>query len=74
MTSLEDRVEDLRDATLVSSPGAAFHYSNANYLVLGQVIEEVSGESYGEYVRTHIFEPLGMADATSDATRRPSAA
>ena len=69
VTSLEDHVEDLRDATLVSAPGASFHYSNANYLVLGQVIEEVSGESYGAYVRTHIFEPLGMADATSDAQR-----
>ena len=40
--------------------GASFEYSNANYIVLGAVIESVSGEGYAHYVRTHVFEPLGM--------------
>jgi CubicO group peptidase (beta-lactamase class C family) len=67
VTSLDARVEDLEKTTLVSAPGSAFHYSNANYLVLGRIVEVVSGESYGEYVRTHVFAPLGMTQATTKA-------
>ncbi len=38
-----------------------YAYSNLNYVVLGVVVGAVSGQEYGDYVRTHIFEPLGMA-------------
>jgi CubicO group peptidase (beta-lactamase class C family) len=49
-------------ATLVlrSSVGAAFEYSNANYSLLGLIIEAVSGEVYADYVQNHIFTPLEM--------------
>ena len=67
VTSLDARVRDLETATLVSPPGAAFHYSNANYLVLGRIVEVVSGQQFGEYVRTHVFGPLRMTQATTDA-------
>jgi CubicO group peptidase (beta-lactamase class C family) len=40
--------------------GASYEYSNANYVVLGAVVERASGELYPEYVRRHIFTPLGM--------------
>jgi CubicO group peptidase (beta-lactamase class C family) len=66
VSSLEQRVDDLVNATLVSPPGSQFHYSNANYLVLGRIIESVTGEPYGEYLKRHIFEPLGMAQATTN--------
>jgi CubicO group peptidase (beta-lactamase class C family) len=67
VTTLEDRVEELAGVTPVSAPGVAFHYSNANYLVLGRVVEVASGESYADYVRTHIFGPLGMDATSTDA-------
>ncbi len=41
-------------------PGTRREYSNAGYVVLGQLIERVSGEDYYEYVRRHIYQPAGM--------------
>jgi len=35
-------------------------YANVNYALLGRIIEEVSGDTYSEYMRKHFFEPLGM--------------
>lgn len=40
--------------------GSKFEYSNANYNLLGLVIEAASGESYAKYIQKHIFNPLGM--------------
>ena len=41
-------------------PGMRFEYSSLNYIILGQVIEAVSGMSYDDHVRRRIFEPLAM--------------
>lgn len=41
-------------------PGTRFRYSNAGFQVLGLIIERVSGQSYYDYVRDHIFIPAGM--------------
>ena len=41
-------------------PGTAQIYNNSAYFLLGLIIEKVSGESYEEYVKRHLFEPLGM--------------
>jgi CubicO group peptidase (beta-lactamase class C family) len=65
-TTLDARVRDLATAQLVSEPGTRYAYSNANYLVLGRLIEVVSGEPFGAYVRAHVFDPLGMAHAATD--------
>lgn len=43
-------------------PGSRWHYSNAGYVVLGAVIEKISGQSYFDYVRDHIFTPAGMTN------------
>jgi CubicO group peptidase (beta-lactamase class C family) len=58
---LEEVVRDLRHAEPVAPPGAAFHYFNQNYTVLGLLIELTSGQAYGDYVREHILEPLEMS-------------
>ena len=63
---LAARVDDLARVAPVTAPGAAYHYSNANYVVLGRLIEQVSGVDYGTYLRTHVFGPLGMTTATTD--------
>jgi D-alanyl-D-alanine carboxypeptidase len=44
----------------VDEPGAAAHYSNTNYIVLGEIIEQVTGHSWADEVRTRIGEPLGL--------------
>jgi CubicO group peptidase (beta-lactamase class C family) len=41
-------------------PGSRYAYSNLGYLVLGQVIERLSGQSYTDYIRQHILEVLDM--------------
>ncbi len=45
------------------APGTRFEYSNANYLALAQIVAQVSGEPYGEYLCRHIFRPLGMTQS-----------
>ena len=61
-------------------PGASagsFSYSNANYDLLGRLVEAVSGMSYGDYLGERVFAPLGMYDASaygSDDARAGEAA
>ncbi|MBS7652805.1 MAG: serine hydrolase [Candidatus Bathyarchaeia archaeon] len=43
-----------------TKPGERWFYLNEGYILLGYVIEKVSGEGYVDYVRRHILEPLGM--------------
>lgn len=43
-----------------SAPNQKFAYSNLGYFLLGQLIENVSGQSYEEYIRRHILEPLDI--------------
>jgi CubicO group peptidase (beta-lactamase class C family) len=51
------------DQRLAFQPGARFQYSNAGFVLLGAIIEQVSGQSYYDYIREHIFEPAGMANS-----------
>ena len=44
------------------APGSRFVYSDINFVVLGALIEKVSGESLDQYTQKHIFIPLGMKD------------
>lgn len=63
-TTLHAQVLALR-GTSAAKPGT-FAYSNANYEVLGELVEKVSGQSYGQYVRTHILAPLDMHHTYTD--------
>jgi CubicO group peptidase (beta-lactamase class C family) len=50
------------DEPLSFAPGERWQYANTGFLVLGAIIEKVSGENYFDYVRNHIFKPAGMTD------------
>jgi CubicO group peptidase (beta-lactamase class C family) len=65
-TTLADQVRALGSVRLASAPGAAYQYSNANYVVLGRVIEVVSAQSYEAYMQAHVFRPLAMSHTSSD--------
>jgi CubicO group peptidase (beta-lactamase class C family) len=65
-TTLDGQVRALAGVSLASAPGTAFEYSNANYVVLGRLIEAVSGQSYEAYMQDRVFGPLGMTHTTSD--------
>jgi CubicO group peptidase (beta-lactamase class C family) len=66
-TTLDAQVRALRPVRLAAAPGAAFVYSNANFVVLGRLVELVSGESYEAYLQDHVARPLGMVDTSSVA-------
>jgi CubicO group peptidase (beta-lactamase class C family) len=47
-------------------PGTSYHYSNSGYMLLGYIIEKVSGKSYEQYISDNIFKPLKMHRAYYD--------
>jgi D-alanyl-D-alanine carboxypeptidase len=46
-------------------PGGPYHYSNTNYIVLGEIIEQVAGNPWADEVRTRIVEPLGLTGTSA---------
>ena len=70
--ALERAVRKLSTAELSEPVGSTFQYSTVNYAVLGLIVQEVSGETYEEYVQQQIFTPLGMQHSfTSEADAEP---
>lgn len=57
---LQKTVEMLVDAELAFPPGEQYNYGTVNYDVLGLVIEIVSGQSYEDFMREQVFQPLGL--------------
>ena len=47
-------------------PGTALHYSNTGYILLGMIIEKVSGKSYSDFLKKNIFERIGMESSGYD--------
>ncbi|QXV66056.1 beta-lactamase family protein [Mucilaginibacter achroorhodeus] len=43
-----------------NKPNASFLYNNSNFMVLGAIIEKVSGQTYADYMKENIFKPAGM--------------
>jgi CubicO group peptidase (beta-lactamase class C family) len=55
--------QNLNSSRLNFSPGEDWEYSNINYLLLGLIVQEVSGQSYESYIQENIFTPLEMTDS-----------
>ena len=66
-TPVVKTIATVRDKPLDFFPGEKMSYSNSGYLVLGYVIENVSGVSYESFVQENIFTPLGMKDSGYDS-------
>lgn len=64
---VEEAISWFRDKPLEFVPGERMAYSNSGYLLLGFVIEKVSGQSYAQFVQENIFTPLGMRDSGYDS-------
>jgi CubicO group peptidase (beta-lactamase class C family) len=64
----QDDIALFREKPLDFEPGAKFYYSNSNYILLGQIIETVSGMSYADFLQKNIFAPLGMMETGVDST------
>jgi len=62
----EELVKRFKDKPLEFEPGSQFKYSNSGYLLLGYLIDKISGEKYPQFVQENIFVPLGMADSGYD--------
>ncbi|MCM3706317.1 MULTISPECIES: serine hydrolase [Cytobacillus] len=58
--AIKNQVKKLSEVELTAAPGEKHLYSNANFLILGAMIEELTGMSYADYMEQQIFAPLGM--------------
>lgn len=62
---LKDYLPLFAGKPLQFEPGTSWSYSNAGFLVLGLMVEKLSGQSYYDYVQEHIFGPAGMKKSGS---------
>ena len=60
--TLSRLIEAFRNEPFDFEPGTSWHYDNSGYILLGAVLEAVTGKPYAEVVSSWIFEPLGMKD------------
>jgi CubicO group peptidase (beta-lactamase class C family) len=51
-----------KELSLLSEPGTTFNYSNTGYILLGYIIEKVTGSKYSDYLEKNIFKPLNMTN------------
>jgi CubicO group peptidase (beta-lactamase class C family) len=66
--STREVVERLRDLPLSNGFRDSFNYENIMYAVATLVIEQASGQSFGDFVRQHIFQPVEMTESRIDST------
>ncbi|NKE59485.1 beta-lactamase family protein [Lentzea sp. PSKA42] len=66
-----EAVERAREALRSAVPDGEFRYTNTNYHLAARLVELASGEKFNDYLRAHVFEPLGMRDTVAiDMTPR----
>jgi CubicO group peptidase (beta-lactamase class C family) len=63
--TINDFLPLFADQPLAFEPGTKNVYSNGGYIVLGAIIEKITGQTYYDYVRDHIFKPAGMTNTDS---------
>lgn len=63
MTDADFVIKNYLQGELLFAPGEKFNYNNADFIVLGRVVEKVSGKTYAQNLRDKIFTPLGMKNS-----------
>ena len=61
-------IDRFKSLPLERAPGSRWSYSNSNYVVLGSIIEQVSGMSYADFLQSRIFTPLQMTATGYDSS------
>ena len=66
LRTLGDYIKLYGQRDLEFEPGSKWEYSNYGFILLGAIVEKVSGQSYYDYVREHIYAPAGMTSTGSE--------
>jgi D-alanyl-D-alanine carboxypeptidase len=66
LRTLQDFVKLHENRELRFEPDSRWEYSNYGYILMGGVIEKVSGQNYYDYVHEHVYEPAGMSSTGSE--------
>jgi CubicO group peptidase (beta-lactamase class C family) len=61
--TVDDMMKLAKEEKILFEPGSRWQYSNTGFLVLGAVIEKVSGQSYYDFVWENIYKPAGMINS-----------
>lgn len=75
--TVDGMIREAMAAELQFPPGSEFRYSNIGFTLLGEIVEQLSGQSYAEYLRSRVLEPMGMRDSrvhVEDHVRVPNEA
>jgi CubicO group peptidase (beta-lactamase class C family) len=68
--TLPELIDLFKNKPMKFEPGERWSYNNSGYVLLGAIIEKVSGQTYEQFVDTHIFKPLGLKGSCYDSTER----
>ena len=68
--SVAELIDMFENDALISAPGSTFAYNNSGYVLLGAVIEKISGMRYGKFIEQRIFVPLGMTQTAFEGMER----
>lgn len=63
-------LESFKRMPLLSAPGERFNYSNAGYMLLSRIVELVSGQAFGDFLKQNVFDPLQMNDSGFDMNQQ----
>lgn len=66
----DDRMELLKGTESHFAPGKGWSYADTNYIVLGMIIEKISGRTYYEELQTHILDPFKLKNTSPTVTRK----
>ena len=58
--SVDELIDGFKNEPMDFAPGERYRYNNSGYVLLGAIVEKVSGQSYEQYLQKHIFDPLEM--------------
>ncbi|MEL6537142.1 MAG: serine hydrolase domain-containing protein, partial [Bacteroidota bacterium] len=68
---VEDKLQLAYGRKPTHDPGATYSYSNTNYVLLGMLVEELSGQPLDEYLEAQVFGPLGLTSAYMGTVANP---